>query len=340
MSKRWSCTVEAPLRADLTGGYTDVEPFLRTRTTRTLSAALLERATATGVRAEGSASEVLVSDPRGTIAHVGPQQAMGLAQHDNLAGLLGRLMIAAGVNARIHIKLDLPVGSGVGTSGAALVAATKCLTALAGADDIPDLSLPHFAAAIERLAGHYGGLQDQLAATVGGLTTYTFHPTHVDVVGLPHAVHLLDGAKLMVPPNDQVRIGSSALVDLVMTSPDSHGPLNDLADLGEKLFSALTSTSPDYSSVPPVIRSIVDCQRRLHPAIREGIDETPLWGFIEQELIVGKPLGGAGRGSVWLILPPVPPMVLHHIRAASWSVRDLHVARSGLSVSKTGFRND
>jgi galactokinase/mevalonate kinase-like predicted kinase len=331
--------VDVPLRADLTGGYTDVAPFVGTRTTRSISMALQNRVSVTATTNSGGRSEIVVHDSRGPLPVGGPKSNRQLARSRGLEGLLGAVLAAVGVTARVEVEVSLPLGSGAGTSGAILVAAGKALLELAGVDDVPDSSLPHFVATIERLAGHRGGLQDQLAALNGGLSAYTFYNSHLEITNLEQARSLLDGSLLAVPPKEHRRIGSSVLVDAVMNDPEASRGLHELADLGDELFAALTHRVPQLANLRATVIRIVECQRSLHPLIRRGIDDTPVWPFVRNGVVAAKPLGGAGHGSVWLLLPPVPPDVRASIELASWSVQEAELALVGLRVlNKTPTR--
>ncbi|TNH21032.1 hypothetical protein FHG89_32520 [Micromonospora orduensis] len=340
----------APLRADLTGGFTDCEPFLRSRPARMVSAALDHRVAVRATRSQGGYSIRMV-DSRGPVVDA-PRFEPGRGR-TGLERLLGKLLLLLGIPAHLDATIPLPMGSGTGSSGTVMTAATAALLAL---DDmgISLSSVPHVAAAVERLCGHHGGLQDQFAATFGGFTSYSFHDHGVDVHRLGHAGSVLRDAVLAVPPPADRRVGSDRLVQLVADryragEADTVGALAGLVALGDQISDLLATAQPARSDLAALLLAVLDRQRRLHPVIRAGIEETPVWTLVREGAVVGKPLGGAGRGSAWLLLMSTDAArqrlasagwVVHRVRISDVGVRtESEPRRETTAVGGTGLLN-
>jgi hypothetical protein len=346
--------VSAPLRADLTGGYTDVEPLISSGPSRAISIALSSSVVVRCVRTTiadprrglGASGGVgaRVRDPRGQVLDVTARSRLELAGASGMAGLLGRAMVITDVDAVLDIELELPLGTGVGSSGALLTAACRALLAAGGRTRVPDLSLPHVAALVECVAGHSGGIQDQLAATAGGLCCYRFTGVTVECTPLPQALGFLDGARVAVPPDR--RAGSGRLVDLVLGG--LHGPDGDevrsalqaLVRIGDRLFETLCRGAAQFAAARELVGRVLEQQVRLHPVIKTAARDTPLWPFLESGAVVAKPLGGAGPGAAWLMVPPVPNGVLHRLAAENWTCEPVVPSGTGIRVLRGGVKDE
>ncbi|WP_165967037.1 hypothetical protein [Actinomadura sp. 7K507] len=258
--------------------------------------------------------------------------------------MLGRAMVITDVDAVLDIELELPLGIGVGSSGALLTAVCRALLAVGGRTRVPDLSLPHVAALVECVAGHSSGIQDQLAATAGGLCCYRFTGVTVECTPLPQALGFLDSARVVVPPDR--RVGSGRMVDLVLGG--MHGPDGDevrsalraLVRIGDRLYETLCSGASQFAAARDLVGRVLEQQIRLHPVIRTAAQATPLWPFLESGAVVAKPLGGAGPGAAWLMLPPVPDEILHRLTAEDWTCEPVVPSRTGIRVLREGGGGD
>ncbi|WP_338740522.1 hypothetical protein [Actinomadura luteofluorescens] len=345
--------VRAPLRADLTGGYTDVEPLISDRPSRSISIAL-KSSVVVGCARPAAAEpnlgmgafegvRVRVRDPRGQVLDVAASSRLALAGQGGMAGMLGRAMVVVDVDAALDVELEMPLGIGVGSSGALLTAACRALLGVGGRARVPDLSLPHVAALVEHVAGHSGGIQDQLAATAGGLCSYRFAGVTVECTPLPQALGLFDGAYIAVPPAR--RAGSGRMVDLVLDARrldggEVHSALRALVSIGDQLFDSLYCGAPQFAKARDLVGQVLEQQIRLHPVIESAARATPMWPFLETGEIVAKPLGGAGPGAAWLILPPVTDEILHRLAGEMWTFERVVPSLTGIRVLNAGGRDE
>lgn len=333
-----SVCVRGPLRADLSGGYTDCSPLIDRMPSRMISAASTAFVTVSATRRR--TSSISVDDSRGPVVRSGQRLARTLGQRTDLVGVLARGLLLTRIEARLQITVEAPLGSGLGTSGAITSCAMAALFRLAGLPTFDRATVAHTAAALERLAGHAGGLQDQFGCVTGGLTSYRFAAGHVDVGRLDHAADVLRGAILALPPPAERRSGSSHLVQVVTNrwrngSRDTRAGITGLVALGDEMFHLLSADRPDRAAFHEAVLAVRDMQRLLHPEIRAAIDHSPFLTDLASHRIVAKPLGGAGVGAAWLMLGPCPESVRRRLRHLGWELRPFALHRTGLRTLRT-----
>lgn len=333
VAPRLNATARAPLRVDLTGGYTDCEPFASMTVSHSISVttrlfAAIE-CTPTGER-----SSVELWDAHGSVYSTLDRSVESLKSDPGIGGLIGRAVAFFGQNADVSIRVDAPLGSGLGTSGAIMVGLTRAMLELVDNQTVHKDSIPHLAAAFERVAGQAGGLQDQLAAVNRGFAAYRFDHGRVSILRFGSVPSFLGGAVLAFPPPEQRRIGSGNLVSLVTESwrsgsRETRHAIRHLARVSNELYTTLIGPAANDDAVRGAVTEILGLQRSLHPEIRRGIDETPIWQFVRQHELVGKPLGGAGRGAAWLLLRPLPRELVGCLSREGWSTVPLKVEQPG-----------
>ena len=329
----WCAT--APMRVDVTGGYTDIEPIVsRFDEVKVVNTAIDRQVHVRGARSLTPGSTVTLVDARGISIRAESSPASELARRSDIVGLVARILLAVGIEADLDISIDLPLGCGAGTSGAVTVAVTTCVLAVAGRSDVPISSLPHFAGTMERIAGHAGGLQDQLAASIGGLNCHRFMRNDIGCLDLRWASYLFDGMYLAIPPDTRNGVGLVELVLTAVAQGDSavNDALRQLVHLGSEFFEKMARRTLDVVEFGGLVLAVLEQQRRLHPEIDYGITRSPFWSYICDERCVAKPIGGAGIGSAWLILPPADEDMIEVVRHAGWKVSAVAVQPHGISL--------
>jgi D-glycero-alpha-D-manno-heptose-7-phosphate kinase len=140
----------APLRITLGGGGTDLPSYYRRFGGFHISAAIDRYVTVRAERCEA----VEAQDPVGREA-------------------VARYWPGPG-GVQLSSRADVPAGTGLGSSGAYATAVTRCLAALAG-EALSRDTLAERAGEVEIAAsGGAVGRQDTLAATYGGITTFSY----------------------------------------------------------------------------------------------------------------------------------------------------------------------
>ncbi len=160
----------APLRIDLAGGWTDVQPYAARRGGAVVNVAIA-RHTHAMVRPGGAGIRLSALDLG---AVVSARRADELRADGELALLKAVARRHVGGPAEIVTRSAAPPGSGLGGSGAMGVALVAALLALRGDRRMP-AEIAAEAFDIEtRDAGVLGGKQDQYAAALGGVQFLSF----------------------------------------------------------------------------------------------------------------------------------------------------------------------
>jgi D-glycero-alpha-D-manno-heptose-7-phosphate kinase len=286
-------------------------------------------------------SSLELRDATGAVYAAPSRDTASLVSEPGIGGLVGRALAFFGESAHVSIRVDAPLGSGLGTSGAITVAMTRALLDLSGNHMVHAESIPHLAAALERVAGHAGGLQDQLASATGGFGAYRFDRGKISKIRLAAIPPFLRGAVLAFPPPAQRRIGSGSLVSLVTDSwregtRATIRAMRNLARTSNELYRVLAEPNADHDAARRVVEEIIHAQRSLHSQICQGIDETPIWPYIQRHQVIGKPLGGAGRGAAWLLLRPLPRGLASSLAEHGWTTVPLAIehARAPIGVDQ------
>jgi D-glycero-alpha-D-manno-heptose-7-phosphate kinase len=330
------CAYFAPLRADLTGGYTDVSPLIEQHPSRAISIALSYGVHVTARHVLDGRVSVYISDTHGLV-DTAAGTVESLRSKPGVISIIAHAMQTVSCSAVIKVHVDFPLGCGAGTSGAISVAVLAALLRIAGIDHMPFASLPHIAAGIELTAGNLGGLQDQFAAVVGGFNSYCFDSGSVVVESLARNTELLADAVIALPPTNEHRLGSARLVERVLTSAragdkQTIDALAGLRKCGEDMVALMAVDSPTVAEFATYVRKVLEHQVMLHPVVRDGIVASLPWSLVTRGLVVGKPLGGAGRGAAWLLLGPQPESVQSTLIDGGWTLMPASISRSGLRL--------
>lgn len=303
-------TVFAPARVDLSPGFTDVEPFCTDLPGHIVNVAL-DRGIEVTVRS--CAAEQL-----------GDSFAERLC-----AAVAGRLGVA-----RPALRLaapSLPVGGGLGMSGALSVALACALSVLAAAPVGP-ADLAALACAGERDTGLLGGTQDQLASAHGGAGLVQRHgstsrrrPIEADLPAL--------AARLVLVHGGGVR-NSGSIIEHVLHEGARAGVLRTIRSmnrLAEDMVPVLAGG--DHEWLADLMNESTSLLTALHPAIvGDGIHS-----WLRSAGAAGaKPCGAGGEAAVWatLVHPAARPAFVASVTAAGWSV--LPAAPGALGARRTG----
>lgn len=173
-----SAEVTAPARVDLGGGWSDTPPFCLdwggivlnlaielngTRAIRARARRIDEpvvRCVAGEQRAEWSAMEELLAPQSLTSLWAVPLQALRLGGLIREGVELGTVLRKFGGGVEIETSMDLPLGSGLGTSSILSAAVVRALAALSGLEP-PNVQLVDAVLRLEQAMTTGGGWQDQ-----------------------------------------------------------------------------------------------------------------------------------------------------------------------------------
>jgi D-glycero-alpha-D-manno-heptose-7-phosphate kinase len=312
----------APLRVDLTGGFTDVPPFssfvdsLHINAAVDLTVSVRCRPTSgkqvrVGFSGEGHRSTRGISDGR---------RRFSQAIQAGVAPFAGD----GGLDLSIHS--GAPPGSGLGSSGSILVAA------IAGCARVAGVSLTPEAMAVKAIvaaaaAGIVGGRQDEFAAAHGALRAYQFESgggVKIDDGASTEVCRYLEDSLLVVQSGVGGRktdIVAEVVRAVRVSERETLGVLVHLQDLALELREILSRA--EFDELSSCLRRIRETQCALHPrlccprtaALMEQLRDE-VGGAMEYKF-----LGGGGVGCcVLLYVPPAD-------RAAAVSILSKRVTK-------------
>lgn len=176
---------KSPLRIGLAGGGTDVSPYSDLYGGAILNATINLYAQTT-IEPTTDNQIVIESIDRQSREVVAVQEQLAInGQHDLVKGVYNRIVrdfIKKGFSFRITTHVDVPVGSGLGTSSSLVI---SILSAFVQWFNLPlgEYEIAHLAYEIERNdLGMAGGKQDQYAAAFGGVNFMEFYANEKVIV--------------------------------------------------------------------------------------------------------------------------------------------------------------
>ena len=299
-----SVVAVAPLRVDLTGGFTDISPYsssvdsLHINAAVDLSVTVLcrkrqDRQLRVGFKRDRSQPSNRTSDGRRRFLEA---VRAGVAEFMQECGL------------DISIWSEAPAGSGLGSSGSILVAAIAGCAKLTGHSLTP-AAVAKKAIAAAATACIVGGQQDEYAAAHGSLRAYRFDrggTPQIQDLASTDACRYLEETLLVVQMSAGGR-RSDVVADVVRAvrsgDQETLRALLRLQELAHELLQVMTGTR--FEEFPQYLTRIRETQCALHPRMCCPI----AMGAIEaarQEIpdLEYKILGGGGPGSCVLICVP------------------------------------
>ncbi len=237
--------VEAPVRLDLAGGWTDVPPFVDQEGGLVINAAIDRHV---HVEITRRPSGILLSaedlDERlevAAVADLAPTGVLALLQ-----AAVMQFVPEGGVELRT--RTDAPLGSGLGTSGALATALAFACHRLHGNDIAPEeaarlgwqLEVGH--------CGLAGGRQDQYAAALGGINLLDFSKDGVEAT------------TITVPPEVRARLEDHLVLCYVGESRIS----------GDTITRVMNAYSDRVDRVVRALKEMKDLARRMAQALPNG----------------------------------------------------------------------
>jgi D-glycero-alpha-D-manno-heptose-7-phosphate kinase len=237
--------VEAPVRLDLAGGWTDVPPFVDNDGGLVINAAIDRHV---HVEITRRPSGILLSaedlDERlevAAVADLAPTGVLALLQ-----AAVMQFVPEGGVELRT--RTDAPQGSGLGTSGALATALAFACHRLHGNDIAPEeaarlgwqLEVGH--------CGLAGGRQDQYAAALGGINLLDFSKDGVEAT------------TVTVPPEVRARLEDHLVLCYVGESRIS----------GDTITRVMNAYSDRVDRVVRALKEMKDLARRMAQALPNG----------------------------------------------------------------------
>ncbi|MFN0207249.1 MAG: hypothetical protein ACKVS6_13170 [Planctomycetota bacterium] len=338
MDGRVSIVATAPLRVDLAGGFSDVPPFCEERGGFVVNVAIQQFAMARAAAGSRGMDIRLRRAPRDWIKKIYHKNE-AVEPDDPLAPFVVCVRDAGLDNIKLTIRSGGPPSSGLGTSGAALVAAQAAVRTLAGLD-ARAVFLAKRAREIEvDELQHIGGGQDPIAAAHGGILAISFvkggragrarklFTSDEFIKSLERRMLLVD---LDVPRASSARI---ARVAAKIVRRDNATILR-LEEMAARARDAARSIRREW--IDDTIESI--CKhaailRDLDPCIYDGGVGAAIDAAVEAGARCGKPCGAGGGGCVAIFTEPDRrASVISAMRARGFRIIPVKIARDGVII--------
>jgi len=288
----------APVRIDMSGGWTDVPPFSTREGGAVVGAAINRYTYATLVPMKTKRIKLISADYGLTITANNPKELKYDGKLDLIKAAIKRLHIDQGME--LYIRCDAPPNSGMGTSASAGVALIGLLNCLQN-DKLSGHEIANLAHALEIEELHIaGGKQDQYAAAFGGITfqEYKDPVVHVSSLRLADAV-LNDLEKHLVLCYTGIARLSGNIISTVMTAyrkgvPKTVGALHNLKRIAKEMKIALLNG--DLYQFGKLLAENWENQKKLDESVTNYTVEELFQIAYRNGAIGGKALGAGGGG--------------------------------------------
>ncbi|HKE02119.1 MAG TPA: hypothetical protein VKE69_13970, partial [Planctomycetota bacterium] len=302
----------APLRIDFAGGFTDVPPFCEEEGGFVVNAAISAFALAAVMPLpRGAAKRVL-----GRVAWDGTKLEEDddgdsrIDARDPLAPLRAVLRASGLERVALRVRTELPAASGLGSSGAAIVAALAAVGAASRhASRRVDLARRARAIEVDEL-GLLGGGQDPIAAALGGVHAISFGPGSRD--GKPKRLRPSRSFRSWLQSSLVIahvghRRSSSPRIEAVVAKMRARDRkalscLRAMRSAAHELAVAIEGEDP--RTVVSAFESHNEAMRELDPGIFGNRVADAIDAGVDAGAFSGKPSGAGGGGCVVLLARP------------------------------------
>lgn len=295
--------VRCPTRIDFTGGFTDVLPFRDTQQVSHINAAIdLPITVSLNVRADRI---IHIEDRQDGLVKEYPSRTDVEDRYALIKAALDNFSVEEGLNVVVDSKA--PRGAGLGTSGSLSVALTAALTLLnEGRLPQKGAEIAVRAAQIEYKSGVLGGLQDQFAATIGGLNVFRFYKSEYSIKPVVFSAKQIKGLEqhlFIIYPGG--KRNSTDLVTLVMNKfrrgkKEVERALMELNLLADAVGKALLKL--DLQELSNLLSKVREAQLKLNHRLVDDHNRKIVKSLQRTGIYGVKFLGGGGSRACLLVL--------------------------------------
>jgi len=234
----------------------------------------------------------------------------------------------------VQYSTDVPIGSGLGTSGAMNVA---LLAAIAGEGRKPE-EIAEMAFQFETILGNTGGRQDQWASALGGINHLTFNGDNVEVNRLNPSIEFrtwLQNHLLLFDSN--IQHVSGELHDNIWKKFHANNEeiiqgLDMIRGAGLAMAEAISEEDicQVVNSVRMVMLGVDLLDEKLHDPFRQVLTPLQQIGYI----LAWKAMGAGGGGVVGVIIEggdKSKSAILDATNSAGWSQLHWAIEESGIT---------
>jgi len=335
----------APLRLGLAGGGTDVAPYCQIKGGAVLNAAISWYAYATLSPAPAGKVVFRATDlDQEVILDADPDMPLDgpLALH---RGVWRRLVKQFNYNRPVSICIttcsDVPAGSGLGSSSTVVVAMVQAFREYLGLS-LNEYDVARLAVAIERQdLSLKGGLQDQYAATFGGVNFIEFNPGSEALVN-----------PLRVRPSILAELEASLVLYFTGVSRESAAIIEDQSKLlheqNEDSIAAMDALKQDafamkdcllrgdLRGVGSVLSRSWEAKKRTSSRISNPTIERAYETAMSSGAHAGKVSGAGGGGFMMFLVDPVlRSSVVRALGQEQGEIMTCHLTKQGAAAWRT-----
>jgi D-glycero-alpha-D-manno-heptose-7-phosphate kinase len=323
--------VEAPVRLDLAGGWTDVPPFVDREGGLVINAAIdrhvrvevSRRSSGVLLHAEDLDETLEVA----TVHDLAPTGVLALLQ-----AAVTRFVPEGGVELRT--RTDAPLGSGLGTSGALGTALAFACYRLQGHDIIPEEAARLGWQLEVGDCGLAGGRQDQYAAALGGVSLLSFSADGVDAspVSIPPEIRARLEDHLVLCYLGESRVSSETITRVMNAYTEGVDrvvrALCEIKDLARRMAQALPEG--DLEHIGHLVARNWECQMALDDGMQTDAMRQVEAAVSEAGALGGKAVGAGAGGCMVFVAGGDPQAVKRAAINAGAMVLPLHLEWVGV----------
>jgi D-glycero-alpha-D-manno-heptose-7-phosphate kinase len=333
-------TALAPIRVCDCGGWTDTWFAGRGSVCHVAVAPYVEVQLVVGPRRPGVARIVVHAENYGT-RYVPDPSDPAHSPHPLVDAAIAHVGVPEDLAVEVTIYSDMPGGASTGTSASVTVALVGALDALRRGRLTPmEVAYAAHSIEVDRL-GRQSGIQDQVAAAVGGISFLEIDYPRAIVTPVAVADETrwdLERRLLLVylgRTHDSSHV-HRAVISRLEADPSARGPLDALRASAVAARDALVAG--DLDAFGAAMRQATDGQAQLHPSL-VGPEARALIALAASHGAVGWKVNGAGGagGSLSLLAGPSASerrglSAAIPAAGAGWQVVPTHLAPQGLRV--------
>ncbi len=323
--------VEAPVRLDFAGGWTDVPPFVYREGGLVINAAIDRH-----VRVE------VTRRPSGIFLHAEDlDETLEVAAVSDLAptGVLALLQAAVmrfvpegGVELRT--RTDGPLCSGLGTSGALGTALAFACHRLQGHDIVPEEAARLGWQLEVGDCGLAGGRQDQYAAALGGFNLFSFSGDRVETTAIPVPANVRARLEdhLVLCYLGESRVSSETITRVMNAYSEGVDrvvrALSEMKDIARRMAQALPEG--DLEHIGHLVARNWECQMTLDDGMQTDAMQQVAAAAADAGALGGKAVGAGAGGCMVFVAGGDPQAVKRAAINAGATVLPLHLESVGV----------
>lgn len=329
----------APVRFDFAGGPTDVEPF-RSRESGFVINGALDRSAEVNITHRSDRRIIIHSDD------LHKEESFESVDNIDLDGSLRLIKasvkhVAPSTGLEINTKVDVPSGSGLGTSAALAIALIGGLRAINGDTQPQTQLLVDDALYIENvMLNNINGGQDQYASALGGFHSFNFEPDHVKIntlnisdktiAELENRSVLCYSGKSHISGNVLNQIMSNYVNGDIITV----NALRIMKEMTHKIEQELTSG--DLSHFGELIQTVYQIQKGLHPdVVPQNVQDISKLA-LDHGALGGRIAGAGGGGCVYFFCKRgKKENVIKALQGQGLQIIPMKFAQKGIEISSS-----